>query len=173
MNIKPFSIEDVARVCHEVNRQYCSRYGDNSQLPWVESPEWQKESSISGVKQVLLNPDITPAKSHENWMRDKLADGWTYGPVKDLVLKQHPCMVPYIDLDPVQREKDQLFISTVKEMQAQGVITKSEFVLDNGFISQFDLLTGNRVMKISVEAEAEEGSCVEWIRSILNSVVFG
>jgi len=110
------TIEHIARLCHEVNRAYCQSIGDDSQPAWEAAPNWQRESAINGVRFHLEN-DVTPEQSHENWMREKAAAGWTYGPVKDPEKKQHPCMVPYAELPPEQRTKDYLFkaiVDTVK-----------------------------------------------------------
>lgn len=106
----------VARVCHEVNRAYCKTIGDNSQPSWENAPAWQKVSAIDGVHFHLSNPDAGPSASHKNWMADKEADGWKYGPVKDPEKKEHPCMVPYEQLPVEQRAKDYLFIAVVKAM---------------------------------------------------------
>jgi hypothetical protein len=101
-------IEQIAELCHEVNRAYCRSIGDESQLPWSEAPEWQKCSAINGVKFHLEN-DTTPEDSHINWMNEKLADGWVYGEVKDPEKKTHPCIVPYHELPQEQRSKDYIF----------------------------------------------------------------
>ncbi len=44
------TIESIAKICHEANRAYCATIGDASQLPWEESPDWQRQSAINGVK---------------------------------------------------------------------------------------------------------------------------
>lgn len=31
------TIEQIARVCHEVNRAYCESMGDTSQVPWEDA----------------------------------------------------------------------------------------------------------------------------------------
>lgn len=108
--------EQIARVCHEVNRAYCAATGDTSQLSWDEAPDWQRESAIAGVKAVIAHPNPTPEGSHENWLAHKRADGWTYGPKKDPTTKQHPCMVPYDQLPLEQRMKDHLFIAVVQSL---------------------------------------------------------
>lgn len=41
---------------------------------------------------------------HEVWSRNRMDDGWTYGPVRDDANKKHPCLVPYEELP--EREKD-------------------------------------------------------------------
>lgn len=102
------TFEDVAKVCYEANRAFCESQGDNSFLPWDKAEEWQKITNINGVKFKFENPDTTPDKLHENWLKEKEADGWKYGVVKDAEKKEHPCMVPYNQLPEVQKIKDKL-----------------------------------------------------------------
>ena len=109
-------IESCARAAHEVNRAYCLALGDLSQLPWGTAPEWQRESARSGVRAVIAGgPEHSPEKSHEGWLAQKLAEGWTYGPVKDPEAKTHPCCVPYSELPLAQRAKDYIFIAVVRQ----------------------------------------------------------
>lgn len=106
----------IARVCHETNRAYCQTISDMSQVPWSEAPEWQMESAVNGVKFIIGAPDSTPKDSHVSWFNEKLEQGWTYGPVKDVEKKEHPCMVPYEELPAAQRMKDHLFRAIVLTM---------------------------------------------------------
>lgn len=99
----------IAQVCHEANRAYCQALGDMSQPAWNDAPEWQKQSAVNGVMFIQDNPDAAPSASHESWLAEKERDGWTYGPVKDPVLKQHPCFVPYDELLVEQKAKDYIF----------------------------------------------------------------
>lgn len=103
--------EACARIAHEANRTYCMAIGDQSQKSWEDSPIWQRESCRSGVDRVLAGK--TPRQLHESWFADKRDAGWTYGPVKDPVKKQHPCMVIYDRLPPEHRLKDVLFVEVV------------------------------------------------------------
>lgn len=103
----------IARVCHEVNKTYCEALGDKSQVVWEDAPQWQQDSAVKGVELHLANPDLGPAASHEAWMREKLDDGWTYGPLKDPAKKEHPCMVPFADLPKEQQIKDWIFRGVV------------------------------------------------------------
>lgn len=113
-------IEDIARVCHEANRAYCLSLGDESQLPWNEAPQWQRDAAINGVQFHIDNPGATPAGSHFNWMTEKFEAGWVYGPVKDEEKKEHPCLVSYSELPEEQRVKDSLFLSIVKALTKRG-----------------------------------------------------
>jgi hypothetical protein len=102
-------VERIARVCHEVNRAYCQALGDDSQKPWDQAPDWQRKSAVNGVVMHLANPTAGPQASHEAWMREKLENGWTWGPVKDEVAHTHPCIMDFAKLPPEQRAKDYLF----------------------------------------------------------------
>lgn len=110
-------VEDIARVAHEVNRAYCKALGDDSQLPWSEAPAWQRESAIDGViYHCGALPPASPEASHENWLAEKRANGWRYGPVKDATLKTHPCFVPFDELPIQQKAKDFIFSAIVRSL---------------------------------------------------------
>jgi len=101
-------VEATAKICHEANRALCAALGDNSQQAWEDAPEWQKASARHGVEFHVMN-DAPPSASHENWMAEKAAAGWKYGPVKDVEKKEHPCFLPYDQLHAEQKYKDYLF----------------------------------------------------------------
>jgi RyR domain len=107
-------IEDIAMVCHNVNKAYCLSIGDATQTEWELAPDWQRQSAINGVKAHLYS-DLTmrPEDSHVSWMKQKESEGWVYGEVKDADKKTHPCMVPYDQLPVSQRTKDYLFREVV------------------------------------------------------------
>lgn len=108
--------KNIAMVAHEANRAYCAALGDNSQLPWDEAPEWQRQSALAGVMAIKADPSRTPEQSHEGWLEHKRLDGWKYGKVKNPELKEHPCFVPYHELPADQQVKDRLFTSVVKAL---------------------------------------------------------
>lgn len=107
----PKSVAFRARVAHEVNRAYCQAIGDDSQVPWDEAPDWQRNSAMKGV--VAANNGATPEQLHESWCAQKRREGWKHGPVKDPEAKTHPCLVPYEQLPAEQRIKDHLFRAAV------------------------------------------------------------
>ena len=110
MSLSP---EQIAKIAHEVNRAYCQAIGDFTIAQWDDAPDWQKQSAIAGVEMHLANPDATPEQSHESWYAQKEAEGWTYGEVKDMEKKEHPCFLPYDELPIGQKAKDYLFRATV------------------------------------------------------------
>jgi len=102
-------VKDIAKICHEVNKIYCSSIGDDSQPSWEYAPEWQQQSAIQGVKFHIANPESSPSSSHDNWLKEKVSDGWIYGTVKNPEKKEHPCIVPFEELPTSQQTKDVLF----------------------------------------------------------------
>lgn len=109
-----FTVEQIAQVAHEANAAYCRTIGDYSQLPWDDAPDWQKESAIKGVQFAIENPGAPASAQHDAWLRDKIADGWKYGPVKNPETKEHPCVVSFLELPAEQRTKDYLFRAVVE-----------------------------------------------------------
>ena len=111
------NIEQIAQVAHETNRVYCLTLGDYTQPIFEDAPEWQRISAINGVAFHIANPDAGYSASHENWLKEKYADGWKYGEVKDPEKKEHPCCVPYDELPLEQKVKDALFVGIVRAMK--------------------------------------------------------
>lgn len=112
--------EQIARVCHEVNRAYCEALGDYSQPAWEAAPQWQRDSAMLGVKLHTDNPSASAAASHESWMAQKVADGWKWGAVKDPEAKTHPCIVPFDALPATQQAKDFIFRAVVHALAHGG-----------------------------------------------------
>jgi hypothetical protein len=108
------NIEQVARICHAANLEFCESIGDSSQKPWDQAEPWQRESAVKGVKFKLDNPLAAPSAQHDAWCADKIAGGWVFGKVKDATAKTHPCLVPYDQLPLDQRIKDFLFVGIVE-----------------------------------------------------------
>lgn len=108
-SLHPADAADPARIAHEVNRVICEHLGDPVAPPWESAPDYMKQSSIKGVQAIYANPAITPEEQHNLWMQQRLADGWTYGEVKDEHAKTHPNLVQYDELPTGQQLKDKLF----------------------------------------------------------------
>ncbi|ANJ65198.1 putative RyR domain-containing protein [Erwinia phage vB_EamP_Frozen] len=98
----------IARLCHQANKAYCESLGDFSQPDWEDAPSEIRASAMFGVE-FHLEADRTPAESHENWMKQKILDGWMYGPVKNFETKEHPLLVDYDQLPQEHKSKDYIF----------------------------------------------------------------
>ena len=61
---------------------------------------------------VELSPEILELceklaeNTHEVWAVGRIAQGWTYGPVRDDAKKETPCMVPYDELPESEKDYD-------------------------------------------------------------------
>lgn len=107
-------IERIAVIAHNANRRYCIAIGEQPTPPlWKDSPDWQKTSVRNGVVYRIDNLDAPLSANHENWMNEKLKEGWVYGLTKNVELKQHPCLVPYSELPSAQQAKDAIFVTVV------------------------------------------------------------
>ena len=122
-------IMTIASIAHTLNAAYCLSLGDTSQVAWELASEAQRNSCIHGVEMHLANPDATPEDSHASWLAHKVAEGWTYGEVKDEAAKTHPCCVPYDQLPAEQKAKDYIFRATVHALK--GIPDDVEVVGDD------------------------------------------
>ena len=104
--------EACARAAHEANNVYNAAIGDPLSPAWDALTEAQRNGAIGGAKHALAGG--TAADSHALWMESRVAEGWTYGAVKDFAAKTSPCLVPYAELPEVQRRKDALFQAVVR-----------------------------------------------------------
>jgi voltage-gated potassium channel Kch len=57
---------------------------------------------------------------HDRWMRDRVADGWSYGETRDDERKLHPSLIPYAELTEAERDKDRDAIRDLPRMLAEA-----------------------------------------------------
>ncbi|HEV2915678.1 MAG TPA: TRAFs-binding domain-containing protein [Pyrinomonadaceae bacterium] len=69
-------------------------------------PEPSDTSSVTLTEDILSLTEKLARNTHEVWARQRLADGWRYGPVRDDARKEHPCLVPYEELSEDEKEYD-------------------------------------------------------------------
>lgn len=98
-----------------------------SGLKKIKAMLWEDKANRA-VVQSLVRPTYTPkpldtsdvdlsedlqdlaeslaANVHEVWSAGRIADGWSFGPVRDDLNKKHPCLVPYEELPESEKEYD-------------------------------------------------------------------
>lgn len=65
--------------------------------------------------------ELLARNTHENWARQRIADGWKHGPRRDDARKEHPSLVPYEELPESEKEYDRrTAMETVKTILALG-----------------------------------------------------
>lgn len=109
------TVDEIAKVAHEVNKAYCEALGDTTQVSWEDAPGWQKDSAVDSVIFHQCG-DHDASASHEAWWQEKRNAGWVYGPIKDAEKKTHPCCVVFSALPVEQKAKNYIFKAVVKEL---------------------------------------------------------
>ena len=109
-------LEACARAAHAQNNIFCRAVGDVPSPAWEDLTPAQRVGTLKGAEHALAGG--TPEASHELWMASRIAEGWTFGPVKSFTEKTSPNLVPYAELSPAQRAKDALFQQTMRTMAA-------------------------------------------------------
>jgi hypothetical protein len=70
---------------------------------------------------ILELTELLSRNAHELWAQQRLADGWTYGPLRDDAAKKHPCLVPYEELPESEKEYDRrTAMETLKVISSLG-----------------------------------------------------
>ena len=79
------------------------------------------------VEDITLDADLeelTEAiaeNAHDIWARARMDEGWTYGPVRNDALKQHPDLVPYSQLPDSEKEYDRIMaMNTLRLVRRLG-----------------------------------------------------
>ena len=79
------------------------------------------------TSQVKLGGDLTDlievlaGNAHDVWGRQRLAEGWTWGPERNDTEKKHPNLVPYEQLPESEKDYDRnMVLLTVKAIIALG-----------------------------------------------------
>ena len=148
----------IASIAYSINVAYCAAIGDE-QVSWNNAPENIKKGIEAGVAFQLNHPDSTPEQSHEEWLKDKEANGWVYGEEKDVANKTHPNILPYAELPPEQHAKDYIFkavVSLLKDLPdpedhlelSNKLIHLQKQILDNGKTTT--VLTKKQVVGVGV-----------------------
>ncbi len=112
------TVDQIAKVAHEVNREYSRSIGDPAKPSWEDAPEDQRVSCVKGIQYHLDNPQSLPSDSHGSWLSHKLEAGWRYGENIDPIRMTHPAMVPYEQLPKAQQAKDYIFLAICRQLTA-------------------------------------------------------
>jgi RyR domain-containing protein len=84
-------------------------------------PEPRDTSDVVLPRSIEALTEMLARNAHENWARQRMADGWSYGPRRDDAKKEHPSLVPYEDLSEQEKEYDRrTAMETVKTILALG-----------------------------------------------------
>ena len=92
----------------------------------VYEPEPIDTAAATLNEEILKLTELLAKNAHDIWARQRLAEGWTYGPERDDAKKQHPCLVPYEQLPESEKEYDRnAAMETLKAVLALGYRIKA------------------------------------------------
>ncbi len=76
-------------------------------------------------KELQLLAEKIAKNTHDVWAVGRISQGWSWGPVRDDALKQHPCLVPYEGLSEDEKEYDRrTSMETIKLILSLGYEVK-------------------------------------------------
>lgn len=82
-------------------------------------------SNIALPPELLELTERLAENAHDVWARQRIAEGWTYGPQRDDMAKKHPDLVPYGELPESEKEYDRsAAMETLKAIVALGYRTE-------------------------------------------------
>jgi hypothetical protein len=78
---------------------------------WLEREHEFREQFLDIIRrQCGPNRSSSPAELHGSWMQAYLDRGWVYGEEYSQEKKIHPDLVPYVELEQIERDKDAIFV---------------------------------------------------------------
>ena len=84
-------------------------------------PEPEDLSGIALPDSLTELTEFLAENIHDVWARNRMEEGWTYGPVRDDASRQHPDLVPYRLLPESEKEYDRATaVSTLKLIVKAG-----------------------------------------------------
>ena len=94
-------------------------------MEYIPKPFDTKEVHIQ--EDILALSELLAKNSHEVWAKERISQGWSYGPVRDDARKQHPCLISYEELPESEKVYDRnTAIETLKLILALGYEIKKQ-----------------------------------------------
>lgn len=78
-------------------------------------------SGVSLTPEIEELTELLAANAHDHWAKQRMSEGWRFGPNRDDTKKEHPCLIPYEELPDSEKEYDRKSaMETIKSIQALG-----------------------------------------------------
>ena len=84
-------------------------------------PKPKDTSDVLLPPKILALAEKLAENAHDVWAKQRMDQGWTYGPERDDRLKRHPCLIPYQELPESEKEYDRkTSMETLKLILSEG-----------------------------------------------------
>ncbi len=70
------------------------------------TPNPADTSAVTLPEELVALTEQIAENVHEVWAAGRIAEGWTYGDIKDAAAKKTPCLVPYAALPESEKNFD-------------------------------------------------------------------
>lgn len=78
-------------------------------------------SDVTLTEEIRRLTELLAKNAHDIWAKQRLAEGWSYGPTRNDSKKEHPCLVPYEELPDSEKQYDRnAAMETLKAVLALG-----------------------------------------------------
>jgi len=78
-------------------------------------------SKVKLTREILELTELLAENAHDNWAKQRMSEGWTYGPNRDDTAKKHPDLIPYKELPESEKGYDRkAAMETLKAIIALG-----------------------------------------------------
>lgn len=104
----------LAQQVHEVNTVFSTQILGEDKKEWALLTNEQRAALVKVVRKTIAEKIEDPEKAHENWLKEMVGEGWSFGPEFDETKKTHPNMVTYDQLEKGQQTKDYLYLAILK-----------------------------------------------------------
>ncbi len=82
-------------------------------------------SRVTLTKDIVELTERLAENAHDVWARQRLAEGWQYGPARNDAQKKHPCLIPYEELPESEKDYDRkTAMESIKAILALGYQVK-------------------------------------------------
>ena len=84
-------------------------------------PQPIETSSIELPSEIAPLVEQLAEHNHDIWAKQRIADGWTWGPQRNNARKEHPSLIPYSQLSESEKQYDRnAAIETLKAIVTLG-----------------------------------------------------
>jgi len=77
-----------------------------SSNPVIYNPTPEDTADIVLSADILALSEEMARNTHDVWAKNRMEQGWVYGPTRDDAKKEHPCLVPYDELSEEEKQYD-------------------------------------------------------------------